>query len=264
MSGEKKSEIRFTDKEAKPKEPPKYLPCSICNRPIWHSVGGPMRRVCSEACRLSRTFLGGGRSNEDTWEQIRKHRLSDTWGTLEDFWRDMGAGYFPGAFLLRRDRSAKHSKENSFWATLAQAKQVKKDLIAATKKKTLLPSGRTIGSVSDMYGINIHIFQWICGAIAKRWGLTIVQVEEEFALAPPPPNWQDVITVQHQGQEYSIRRLGKETGISFLSFYWRWMKGMFLIDDEIAHRIARTRVRGAARARQQEKWKADYRPFNEG
>lgn len=258
-----KTELSFGAKPEEEKKEKKYNPCSICGRPIWHSMGGRFARVCGKACDLSRTFLGGGRPLEEIWELMRKHKLCE-WGTMEAWWQDMGHLHFPGAFLLRRDRGQKHSKENSFWATYPQARRVATELLATKKEARVLPNGRTVGDCCRPYGISVYLFQRICAGIGKKYGITMNQVMEEFGTVPPPENWQDSITVQHQGQEYSIRRISKESGISFLSLYWRWMKGMFLIDDDIAFRLARTRSRSDARRRQLQRWEADYRPFNEG
>ncbi len=264
MNEIEKTNLSFGEREPEKKREKKYNPCSICGRPIWHSMAGRYSRVCGQVCDLSRTFLGGGRPLEEVWELLRKHKLSE-WESMEAWWRDMGHSHFPSAFLLRRDRGAKHCKENSFWAPYPQAKRVHTELAGEKKKKRVLPNGRTVGDCCEPYGINIYLFQRMCGGIAKKYGLTMNQVMEEFGMAPPPsPDWKDSISVHHQGQEYSIRRISKESGISFLSLYWRWMKGMFLIDDDIAHRLARTRSRRDARAKQIERWNADYKPFNEG
>lgn len=232
--------------------------CVVCHRPIWHTqFRGPLSNVCGVSCSLSRKILGGGRSMEDTWELMRKNKLCE-WETMEAWWRDMGHLHFPGAFLIRRNRGAKHSKENSIWVPYQIAKRVNQDMLNETKGKRLLANGMTIGQLVESYGVHITIFQRSCGGISKRYGIPIDQVYLEFGAAPPPSiNWMDEISVQHQGQEYSIRRIAKETGISCIALYWRWMKGMYLIDDSISYRLSRIRTSREGRRNQLKRFQ-DY------
>lgn len=225
--------------------------CSICHRPIWHEeTKGRMANVCGVSCELSRRILGGGRSIEETWDLMSRNKICD-WVTIEEWWRDMGHLHFPGAYLIRRSRGAKHSKQNSIWVAYAHAKRIDVEIMMEKKGRRELANGKRIGDVAKSYGINILLFQRMCGGIAKRYGLSLDQVYLEYSMAPPPSEkWADEITVQHQGQEYSIRRISKECGMSLLSIYWRWMHGMYLIDDQMSYRLSRIRTRPDARARQ--------------
>lgn len=254
--GIEKSKIEFSlhaPPESKKEVSSKF--CVICWRPIWHTDRkGPYANVCGRACGLSRVILGGGRGPEETWKLMDQNKLSD-WSSMEEFWRDMGWQYFPGAFLVRKNRGAKHSKENSRWVGFAEASAVKNELVNSEKAKRILPNGVVLGDIVKAYGIHIALFQRMCGGIARRFNLTLDMVYQEFGSAPPPmPNWREAITVQHQGQEYSIDRISKEAGISTLALYWRWMKGMYLIDDSIHHRLIRIRSRDDARAKQKKRF----------
>jgi hypothetical protein len=195
-------------------------------------------------------MLGGGRSIEETWDLMKKNNLCD-WFTIEDFWRSMGHSHFPGAFLVRRNRGSKHGSENSQWVGFVVAKKIDNDLKNEVKGSRQLATGQTLGEVAAMYGYKMGLFPRLCGGIAKRYGMSLDQVYLELGSAPPPiPNWQDEITVQHQGQEYSIKRISREGAISPLNLYWRWLKGMYLIDDSIAFRLQRTRTTQKGRLNQ--------------
>lgn len=237
----KKTELSFVDKaeqKSLPKEPSANRVCTVCLRPIWHQkTRGVYARNCGPVCVLTRRFLGGMRSPEATWDIMRAKSLS-TWDSMEAFWRDMGSTYFEGAFLIRISRSIPHGPNNSRWVPYHEAKKVQALMARKARDSRMLPSGVQIGEVAKKFGLYTFLFQRICGSISKRYNVPIDVVYEEFASVPPPTaDWKNEITVFHQGRQYTLFQIALEARVTVLGLYYRWMKGMYVIDDDLAYKL---------------------------
>jgi hypothetical protein len=159
---------------------------------------------------LTRRFLGGMRSPEATWEIMRAKKLS-VWNSLEEFWRDMGATYFDGAFFIRHNRGMPHGPDNSSWVHFYEAKKIQSHLARKARDAKPTGSGVPIGDIAKKFGCYTFLFQRICGSISKKYSVPIDVVYDEFASVPPPTaNWAQEITVYHQGKEYSLEMIAKE------------------------------------------------------
>jgi hypothetical protein len=243
----KKTEMIFQDKTLPTEKrhggvPDSERVCTVCMRPIWHQQRrGPYARNCGAVCMLTRRFLGGNRTPEATWEIMRSKRLC-TWKTLEEFWRDMGATYFDGAFFVRRNRAMPHGPDNSAWVNYFEARKIQALLARKARDAKPTSTGVPIGDIAAKFGTYTFLFQRICGSIAKRYNVPIDVVYADFASVPPPTaNWAQEIRIYHQGQEYSLDVIAKEAKVSILGLYYRWMKGMYVIDDDMAYRLQQQR-----------------------
>jgi hypothetical protein len=250
----KKTEMKFVDKQLPPEKRPARgivtgdRVCTVCFRPIWHQQRrGPYARNCGPICMLTRRFLGGMRSPEATWEIMRAKKLS-VWNSLEEFWRDMGATYFDGAFFIRHNRGMPHGPDNSSWVHFYEAKKIQSHLARKARDAKPTGSGVPIGDIARKFGCYTFLFQRICGSISKKYSVPIDVVYDEFASVPPPTaNWAQEITVYHQGKEYSLEMIAKEAKLSILGLYYRWMKGMYVIDDDMAYRLQQQRSKYTGR-----------------
>jgi hypothetical protein len=160
----------------------------------------------------------------------------------------MGATYFDGAFFIRHNRGMPHGPDNSSWVHFYEAKKIQSHLARKARDAKPTGSGIPIGDIAKKFGCYTFLFQRICGSISKKYSVPIDVVYDEFASVPPPTaNWAQEITVYHQGKEYSLEMIAKEAKLSILGLYYRWMKGMYVIDDDMAYRLQQQRSKYTGR-----------------